>query len=374
MTDTIRKLATIQIIDNVAPIPKADQIEVVTVLGWSIVSRKGEFSKGDKCILFEIDCILPKTKWSEFLIDKNHPDRPIRLRTKKLRGQLSQGLALTPASIGVDGSVGDDLTEKLGIRKYDTQIADEQTLTIKQPKSKVLKYLMSYSVFRYCYLKLNSKEKGDYPIGVSHTDEENLQRCSEIISNNFDKSFYITEKCEGSSFTAFSNFERKWGFKRKVFGVCSRNIWIKTPNDSKYWQMFKKYNFEKIFKSYKCPITIQAEMIGIGIQGNIYKLDDIQLRVFNFIVDGKRLNYTDMTEQCKKHNLPVVPLIDNNFIPCNHIPINDKDAIVKWGLDYSNGVSQLYNTKKEGIVCRLNDNPVVSFKVRSPNYLIEHEE
>ena len=45
-----RKLAHIELIEEINPIPNADAIEVVSVLGWRCVAKKGEFSVGDKVI------------------------------------------------------------------------------------------------------------------------------------------------------------------------------------------------------------------------------------------------------------------------------------------------------------------------------------
>ena len=97
-TDATRKLASIQVIKALSPIPDADAIEVAEVLGYKVVVKKGEFIVGDKCVFFEVDSILPVQPWSDFLKDKHDPTKPIRLKTIKLRKQVSQGLAL-PLSI-----------------------------------------------------------------------------------------------------------------------------------------------------------------------------------------------------------------------------------------------------------------------------------
>lgn len=372
----MRRLATIQKISNIVPIPNADKIEAASILGWTVVIRKGEFQIGDKCVYFEIDSILPKTSWTEFLVDKDRPNKPIRLKTRKLRGVVSQGLALPLSMVGIDGDIDEDFTEKLKIIKYDLQLQEENSLSTENTSSKspIVKYLMGYAPFRYVYFKLNQKEKGNFPASVHKTDEENLQNCAEIIANNFDQSFYISEKCEGQSVSFFMDFERRWGFKHKVFGVCSRNLWLKTPTESKYWQSARKYDIEKILKAQPSPIYVQAEQIGVGIQSNIYKLPDVQIRVFNVTINGRRLGLYDMQPFCISKNLPMVPILHTNFIPSQHIPSNDKATIVKWFMDYSNGISQLFETKREGIVVRLHSDTTVSFKVRSPEYLIAHDE
>jgi RNA ligase (TIGR02306 family) len=88
-----RKLASIQKVVNVQPIENADAIEMIQVLGWELVAKKGSFKVGDLCVYFEIDSILPETEWSEFM-----RPRGFRIKTIKLRGQVSMGLAL-PISI-----------------------------------------------------------------------------------------------------------------------------------------------------------------------------------------------------------------------------------------------------------------------------------
>lgn len=94
-TEGKRKLASVQVITDISPIKGADRIEVAQVLGWQVVIKTGEFKVGDKVIFIEVDSVLPDKPWSEFLKDKNNPDKPIRLRTVKLRKQISQGLIVS---------------------------------------------------------------------------------------------------------------------------------------------------------------------------------------------------------------------------------------------------------------------------------------
>ena len=270
---------------------------------------------------------------------------------------------------------GLDVTEVLGITKYDPEAQEEKALQVPKHQNKVLRFCMGFAPFRKVYLALNQKEKGSFPSDIiSKSDEENLQNCVQIIMNNFDKSFYVTEKLEGQSWTGYTTFEKCWGFKHKVFGVCSRNLRLTKPDNSKYWKSAKKYNIEKILRSYDGSVAIQAEQCGEGIQGNIYKISGVELFVFTVKINGKRLNYTEMFDFCVKHNLKTVPLINPSFVPSVYIPSNDKATVVQWLLDHSNGKSLLFDTMREGIVLRLNDNPEISFKVKSPDYLIKHEE
>src|SRR5215813_5964124 len=116
-----RKLVSIQSIDALDPIPGADNILQARVMGWTVVVKKGEFSVGDPCVFFEIDSVLPDgPAWSEFM-----RPRGFRVRTLKLRGVLSQGLAL-PVSI-VEGEPPPrevDLRERLGVTKFEPVLPD----------------------------------------------------------------------------------------------------------------------------------------------------------------------------------------------------------------------------------------------------------
>src|SRR4030042_6809275 len=113
----MRKLATIQQITALNSIPEADNILVASVLGWKVVVRKEDFKVGDLCVYCEIDSILPEKPEFEFL-----RPRKFRIKTIKLRGQVSQGICFT-LSILPEGKFNedDDVTEIIGVKKNDHQ-------------------------------------------------------------------------------------------------------------------------------------------------------------------------------------------------------------------------------------------------------------
>ena len=94
----MRKLASVQVVESVEPIEKADFIVAIKVLGWQLVAKKGEFEPGDLCVYFEIDSLLPFHPTLDFLnrdsAGERRSDGSRRLKTKKMRGTISQGLAL----------------------------------------------------------------------------------------------------------------------------------------------------------------------------------------------------------------------------------------------------------------------------------------
>ena len=99
-----RKLTSIQRIVSIEPIQGADKIELATVLGWQCVVKKDEFKIGDLCVYIEIDSIVPADNpYFEFL-----KDRKYRVRTIRLRGQISQGLVCPLNIMGLKTSKWDE--------------------------------------------------------------------------------------------------------------------------------------------------------------------------------------------------------------------------------------------------------------------------
>lgn len=129
---TERKLASIQQIKHIEPIPNADNIVKLSINGWSVVSKKNEFKIGDFCVYFEIDSFLPITDQRFSFLEKSSKAKMddeigLRLRTIKLKNQISQGLAL-PLSLFDEVSdlkIGDDVTNILNIKKYGLLISKD---------------------------------------------------------------------------------------------------------------------------------------------------------------------------------------------------------------------------------------------------------
>lgn len=149
----MRKLASIQKIKDVQPIQGADTIEVASVLGWKVVVKKGEFQVGNLMVYCEIDSILPEKPEFEFLRNKN-----FRIRTIRLRGQVSQGicfpLSVLPTNFEIEE--GKECTEVLEIIKYEPPI----------PAS------------------LSGIVKGTFPSFIPKTDETRVQVLQELLQGN----------------------------------------------------------------------------------------------------------------------------------------------------------------------------------------------
>ncbi|HSH51933.1 MAG TPA: RNA ligase family protein [Bacteroidales bacterium] len=390
-----RKLAHIEVVKNLRPIKGADRIEVAEVLGWECVVKKGEFKVGDLIIYVEVDSIMPEKPEFEFL-----RDRKFRVKTIKLRKQISQGLVLPLSTLGPsevidhldEDDIGLDVTELLGITKYlsPSEIAEQEAIErrIRNDKNKLRKFMMRYSWFRKLFL--SRKKKSGFPYWVSKTDEERIQNMPQVLQQFADKEVYVTEKIDYQSVTftgkMVPRFSGKLGelipIKRYQFVVCSRNMTTNNKN-SLYWQIAKKYNIEQILRE-NPTLTIQGEQGDTRVQGNKYGIKEPTMWVFNIIDHEKdyHYNYFEMYEFCKKYNLLIVPILgievhnspfkeELNFTPLlKHLGSSVQELV-----EFSKGKSVLADIPREGIVVRCIENgkKILSFKVINPDFLLKYD-
>ena len=374
-----RKLAHIEKILEINNIPGADNILCAKILGWEVViAKKDNFKVGDKVIYIEVDSIVPDKPEYEFL-----RDRKFRVRTIKLKGQVSQGLVLPlPKKMDYYKLVGQDVTEELGITKYlspseqsELQRDEEK---IKLEKNRLKKFLMKYSWFRKIFL--TRKQKNGFPYWVTKTDEERIQNIPQVLTQFADKEVYITEKIDYQSGTWTSKqiprFQGLLGkllpLKKTIFVVCSRNF---TTNDknSLYWRIAKRYNLEQICKE-NPGIIIQGEQGNVDVQGNKYNLSEPKMWVFNIIDSNKNYYYNreEMVNFCCRYDLDIVPKINTFFSKLSELGPTVQELI-----HVSKGYSVINTTiQREGVVVRCIENgkKLLSFKVINPDFLLKYQD
>lgn len=356
----MRKMASIQTVEEKKAIEGADRIEAVRVEGWWVVTLKDQFQIDDKVVFCEIDSFFTeKFPEIEFLWEKNNPKKMfidckeiegIVLKTCKLKGQISQGLVL-PLSV-LDGrrfvndtrekpvykfNLFQDVSELLNIYKYDKPIP----------------------------ANLAGEVKGNFPGFLPKTDETRIQACMDLLESKKDTLVYLSEKVDGSSASYFK--------KDGKFGVCSRNLELKETEGNSYWEMAKKYNLKDNLPD-NC--AIQGEIAGPSIQCNPLKLQEVDLFIFNIwsIKDSKYLDFVDMEKMCQELGLKTVPILQRD-VELNHsfdnlMAIADENSLISKSLP------------KEGIVVRpMKECQAVigrvltrfSFKVISNQYLLEEK-
>lgn len=358
----MRSLASIQQISSIEPITNADKIELAHVLGWQCVIKKGEFKAGDLCTYIEIDSIVPEKPEYEFL-----RDRKFRVRTIRLRGVYSQGLLLS----AVPGhQVGADVTEALGIIKYDPQAQEEQALEPStKAVSKWFKPFMRFSLARKLYFWINKPADNTFPEWLPKTDETRIQAMPSVLCRMHSEKCYATEKLDGCSATYCVVGQRTWyGLTKPRFMVFSRNVNVTRQAGCLYLRVAKQYELEYMLTHlYEDvgPCAVQGEIIGEKIQGNKYGLTGMQFRVFNMFT--KTLGKSTMPAMqwaCQYLGLETVPILDPNLDMCT--------ATVGSLVSYATRKSTLANVPAEGVVIRTHDQRV-SFKVINPEFLVKYD-
>ena len=380
-----RKLASIQIIKDIRPIENADKIEVSIVLDWRCVVKKNEFKIGDKCVYFEIDSLLPSDKPQfEFM-----RERKFRVRTIKLRGEISQGLVLKiedclptrKKDMYKDYKEGMDVTNLIGVKKYEP---NPEVIKVPQyNKNNILIKLFGNYIKKNKFLRkffLRKTFKSTWPRFLIKTDEIRVQSIYSKIQKYFkDEKFYITQKLDGcsGSFYVYKN----------LYGICSRNIEIYNKKqktfhgDNVYFEVEKKYDIINKLKKYqkenKINLAIQGEIIGPNV-ANAEKgstgIKELDFFVFNiFDIDKRKyLDFEEMMKIINELNLKIVPII--------HSEIDITNFTLESLLELSKGFYNFDDKTKiqEGIVIRSLKEKTIpflgrfSFKVINNDFLLEY--
>jgi RNA ligase (TIGR02306 family) len=338
-----RTLASIQRITALNPIEGADAIEVADVLGWKVVVKKGEYQVGDLAIYMEIDSVPPDEEEYRFLW-KFAEQRPnnFRIKTIKLRGQISQGILFPVPKYERDPEVykfwpfdpvwaveGADVTELLGVTKYEAPL----------PRG-------------------SDDIAGQFFDGVPKTDEERVQSSTgrKHLAALQGRPYYITVKCDGSSMTVASH--------DGVPKVASRNYRLADNPDSAYWNAARNGNLLRFVELYP-HMAVQGELCGPGIQSNRLGLSHHRCLVFNVYNRdlGVYLPYDTIADIAQEFFFDTVPLLEFG-LSFNY----DADDL----LYMAEGKYEGTKSEREGIVIRNDDDgPFTSFKAISNRYLLK---
>jgi RNA ligase (TIGR02306 family) len=341
----MRKLATIRKIDALDPIEGADKIEVATVGGWKVVAQKGLYKVGDLALYLEVDSWVPNTL-APFLTKPGQYPKVFegiegqRLKTIRLRGQLSQGLLMPLDEVMPEtNSFGEDsdVTEHFGIVKWEKAVPAQ----------------------------LAGVVKGNFPTLIPKTDQERAQNLvKEIVAaNEAGLKFEITEKLEGSSMTCY--------LIDGEFGVCSRNLDLKRDVNNSFWATAIRDDIEGKMRADGniADFAIQGELIGPGIQDNIYKLSKLEFRVFD-IYDVRRGVFVDpqtrrdIVEKLGLLHAPVLATSADMY----GSGITDMPGLLKYA-DGKSVMGDITGPLREGVVFKQVDGGM-TFKVISNEYLL----
>ena len=323
----MRNLCTVRVIKKISPIPGADKIEFCKVDGWGCVVQKGEFQPGDKCIYCEIDSWIPH-KIAPFLTKPGKEPKIYKgvkgelLKTVKIKNTISQGLILKY----VEGEVGDDVTEKLGVLQWEPS----------EP------------------LPLRGSLDEKFPCFIPKTSQPRIQNMFHLLTPTWE----VTEKLDGESMTCYH-------MNGRVF-VCSRNMEV--SENSRFGKCSRSEQLgEKLIK-YGKNIALQGELM----KGKFYLFDIFLLDEQKYMHPYKR------RELCEKLEITHVPVLEEEAT----LPPFNLEVILLGGEGESKiprgGFKEILKKEslarvgeREGVVWKANLRERRSFKVISNKYLLE---
>jgi len=339
----MRKLATIRKIDALRPIPDADAIECAVVGGWTAVVKKGEFAAGDLAVYCEIDSWIPHAL-APFLSKGKEPRMfdgiaGERLRTMKLRGQLSQGLLLPLSTLTMVESElfeGLDVSFPLGIVKYEAPIPAQ----------------------------LAGEVKGMFPGWIQKTDQERVQNLKEELDYWLREQhvWEVTEKLDGSSMTVY--------LRDGEFGVCSRNLELKPSETNSLWKVAVRNDLELKLRRANRNLALQGELIGEGIQGNPYKQKGQEFFLFDIydIDTNKYFTPAERRAFVEDHDIKHVPVLAFGAELADTLGVNSIDGILRFAEGKS--VMGMVGCEREGVVFK-SKAMQCSFKAISNKFLLK---
>lgn len=297
--DITRKLVSFRVVSELLEIPGADNIEVALIDGWQCIVKKGDLIPGQRVIYFEIDSLIPVMEDFEFLrkyayVSKSWMQDSLglsegfRIRTIKLRGQVSNGLVIKVPKMLEDKDDDFDLTAHYGVVKYEAPA----------------------SVFNITFTGGKSSK---FPNFIPKTGETRIQNKVKEVMQRKNTSFEVTRKYHGMSMTVYAKLEENLSFWQKTkltlsewmgikidpfykFGVCSHNVGLNLDSaDNIFVQFAFNSGLMDLLKEYvknnkDLPeIAIQGEICGPGIQDNHHGLEQTTLFIFNvFDIKNKR--------------------------------------------------------------------------------------
>ncbi len=333
-----RKLASIQRVLEIVPIPNADAIELARIAGWQCVVKKGEFVPGDLGVFLEIDSIPPEIDTFRFLW-KDKPARPerFRIRTIKLRGTLSQGLLLPLNQFSIaEPAEGQDLTETLGVEKYEPPIP------------------AGLGSFR-----------APFPAWIPKTDEIRVQSEPGVIDELRGLPYVATIKYDGTSATYCLHV------RTGEFHACGRNHSV-LDGANHYWNMARKYSIEEKLRAFP-HLSIQGEIVGPAIQKNLLALKQVCFFAFNVFDfnQSRYLDHADARSFLAQAEIPAVDVLEQG---------DDFQHTLPTLLALAEGKYPGTSNEREGMVVRPQKEEYsptlrgrLSFKVLNNQFLLKEE-
>jgi len=331
-------------IERIMKHPNADSLELVKLKGldWQFVTQIGLYKEGDLVIFFPVDTIMSEELIKDFdLVGKLGGTEHNRVKTIRLRGEYSQGLIAPLRRYFVEGEqVPTNLAEYFGVSKY-----EEPPVFSKAGNLHAL------------------------PQGVEVYDIEGAQNYPEVIEALMDQPVYITEKLEGSNWGLYMDNTGKEVIFQRRYAIDNitgeTHAWRTVAKEQGLFELARNLLSQK-----EDSIILRGEICGPGIQGNIYKLKEVQIFLFDVQINGQYVDTKKFLEiTTNETRVPTIAIANTlrEFLGKQNKSL----------LEFSNGRSLLHDTKREGVVIKPMTeqyHPSIGrlfIKQRSPEYLLK---
>ena len=348
----MRKMAEVVQIDKIIEHPNADSLEICVIDGWKCITRKEEFHQGEIVVFLQPDAWVPHDLAPFLTKDKVRFYEGVqgnKIKTIRLRGEISQGLILPIESVFSHcPQICDDVSEILGVQKWEASIPA-------------------------C---LSGRMRGNFPSWGRKTDQERIQSCFKSLRDVLHNvEWTVEEKADGSS-CSFGKFHEE-------IVVCSRNLSLdidkpENKENNSFVKTAYELNMIEGLKILNRNIMISGELIGPGIQGNLYKREKHEWHVFDILdVDSRKY-------LCLEERLEILDrlrdITGNNIL---HVPIlfpkvvfdKDEHRQIDFFLNLAEGKSALNpKQEREGLVFKNQHDPDISFKAISRKFLLKHQD
>ncbi len=301
---------------NRAPHPNADSLFLANPEGtsWQCCARIQDFEDTTVGVYIPIDTMIPPDLAELWGLPDRKPGMPYRLKTRKFRGEVAQGLLLPLKDVQprLDhlADVGDDVADELKLTKW-----VEPEKFVNNAK---------------CYMQPPGFEK--------YTDIENIKNFPQVLQEG--EEVWLSEKIHGANFRAgwvITDEGVKFlvGTRRMVLDYdapeSAENTWVKVA---------KRFKLPELLAG--CPgWVVYGELFGKGVQKLEYDLKEASLRIFDVYDGTKYLDYEALKEY--------IGYMDGDI---ELVPVMYEGPWSKELLEYRAGKSTIAGHIREGVVIK----------------------
>lgn len=268
--------------------PNADRLDIIQVLGYQVVTGRGQFEVGDSATYFPPDILIPEVIAHQLGVRKylKHAIYPgdvmktqCRVGAARLRGTPSHGFVVGP--VENTGAYGVDLTDRFGGVKYEPPV--------RIGAGDALRELAAFH---------------------EYTSIENVQRYPDAIPPG--ELVRYTEKIHGTNCrVGLVRDDGEFTFVAGSHKVRRAQFKGESDNRTLYWEPMDNnmLNMLTDLCDEQNDVVVFGEIFGPGIQDMDYGQPVHSFRVFDITINGEYQDWCEIVQVTDHFEIPTVPLI-----------------------------------------------------------------